>query len=136
MLHSLLHVSLKIVILFLTLDRLLELVVSTIHRISLAVNLSVLLILDSRLALLLLFLNFLLSLAQDFYRINKDRLSKNQSKLKIEDKLNLNTLLMTNVVELIMEASPRNKKLLTKSSVLIKSLKIGILEDFCVKFVR
>jgi hypothetical protein len=56
--------------------------------------------------------------------------------LKIEDKLNLNTLLMTNVVELIMEASPRNKKLLTKSSVLIKSLKIGILEDFCVKFVR
>ena len=129
MLHSLLHVSLKIVILFLTLDRLLELVVSTIHRILLVVNLSVLLILDSRLALLLLFLNFLLSLAQDFYRINKDRLSKNQSKLKIEDKLNLNTLLMT-------EASPRNKKLLTKSSVLIKSLKIGILEDFCVKFVR
>ena len=136
MLHSLLHVSLKIVILFLTLDRLLELVVSTIHRILLVVNLSVLLILDSRLALLLLFLNFLLSLAQDFYRINKDRLSKNQSKLKIEDKLNLNTLLMTNVVELIMEASPRNKKLLTKSSVLIKSLKIGKLEDFCVKFVR
>ena len=136
MLHSLLHVSLKIVILFLTLDRLLELVVSTIHRILLVVNLSVLLILDSRLALLLLFLNFLLSLAQDFYRINKDRLSKNQSKLKIEDKLNLNTLLMTNVVELIMEASPRNKKQLTKSSVLIKSLKIGKLEDFCVKFVR
>ena len=94
MLHSLLHVSLKIVILFLTLDRLLELVVSTIHRILLVVNLSVLLILDSRLALMLLFLNFLLSLAQDFYRINKDRLSKNQSKLKIEDKLNLNTLLM------------------------------------------
>ena len=136
MLHSLLHVSLKIVILFLTLDRLLELVVSTIHRILLVVNLSVLLILDSRLALLLLFLNFLLSLAQDFYRINKDRLSKDQSKLKIEDKLNLNTLSMTNIVELIMEALPRNKKLLTKSSVLIKSLKIGKLEDFCVKFVR